>query len=135
MYRRRALSLFGATGSLQSCKDEVDAYNNIIDRGMAQIYFGDNPRNLVPTGLPLDMRLNPSGGIGYTDFKESNPEIFAAFPWETDVEDQEQNRAVDKNLRNAGFMKGAKYYHGCASLTPARDTYCCQRRIITQQYM
>ena len=111
------------------------AYTTNPQRGMAQIYFGDNPRNLVPTGLPLDMRLNPSGGIGYTDFKESNPEIFAAFPWETDVEDQEQNRAVDKNLRNAGYMKGAKYYHGCASLTPARDTYCCQRRIITQQYM
>ena len=111
------------------------AYTTNPQRGMAQIYFGDDPRNLVPTGLPLDMRLNPSGGIGYTDFKESNPEIFAAFPWETDVEDQEQNRAVDKNLRNAGYMKGAKYYHGCASLTPARDTYCCQRRIITQQYM
>ena len=111
------------------------AYTTNPQRGMAQIYFGDDPRNLVPTGLPLDMRLNPSGGIGYTDFKETHPEIFAAFPWETDVEDQEQNRAVDKNLRNAGYMKGAKYYHGCASLTPARDTYCCQRRIITQQYM
>ena len=111
------------------------AYTTNDRRGMAQIYFGDDPRNLVPTGLPLDMRINPSGGIGYTDFKETHPEIFAFFPWETDVEDQEQNRAVDKNLRNAGFMKGAKYYHGCASLTPARDTYCCQRRIITQQYM
>ncbi len=111
------------------------AYTTNDRRGMAQIYFGDDPRNLVPTGLPLDMRINPTGGIGYTDFKESYPEIFAFFPWETDVEDQEQNRAVDKNLRNAGFMKGAKYYHGCANLTPARDTYCCQRRIITQQYM
>ena len=38
MYRRRALSLFGATGSLQSCKDEVDAYNNIIDHGDEPAY-------------------------------------------------------------------------------------------------
>ena len=108
--------------------------NNAL-RGMAQVYFGDNPTNLPPTGLPYDLRVNPSGYAGFTDYKESNPEVFAVIPWETDKEDEDENRTIEKNLRNAGYLKGPQYYHGSANTTPARGNYACLRRIVTTQYM
>ena len=108
--------------------------NNTL-RGMAQIYFGDNPQNLAPTGLPIDLRVCARGGGDINDYKEELPDIFAVIPWETDVEDEEQNRTVEKNLRNAGYMKGPKYFHGHAWTYPARENNACLRRIITQQYM
>ena len=104
-------------------------------RGMAQIYFGDNPQNLAPTGLPIDLRVCARGGGDINDYKEELPDIFAVIPWEADVEDEEQNRTVEKNLRNAGYMKGPKYFHGHAWTYPARENNACLRRIITQQYM
>ena len=104
-------------------------------RGMAQIYFGDNPNNLTPTGLPIDLRICAFGGGSTDDYKETKPEIFAVIPWESDVEDEEQNRAVDKNLRNASYMKGPKYFHGHGWTIPAHENNACLRRIITQQYM
>ena len=108
--------------------------NNTL-RGMAQIYFGDNPQNLAPTGLPIDLRVCARGGGDINDYKEDLPDIFAVIPWETDVEDEEQNRTVEKNLRNAGYMKGPKYFHGHSWTYPARENNACLRRIITQQYM
>ena len=108
--------------------------NNTL-RGMAQIYFGDNPQNLAPTGLPIDLRVCARGGGDINDYKEELPDIFAVIPWETDVEDEEQNRTVEKNLRNAGYMKGPKYFHGHAWTYSARENNACLRRIITQQYM
>ncbi len=108
--------------------------NNTL-RGMAQIYFGDNPQNLAPTGLPIDLRVCARGGGDINDYKEELPDIFAVIPWEADVEDEEQNRTVEKNLRNAGYMKGPKYFHGHAWTYPARENNACLRRIITQQYM
>ncbi len=108
--------------------------NNTL-RGMAQIYFGDNPQNLAPTGLPIDLRVCARGGGDINDYKEDLPDIFAVIPWETDVEDEEQNRTVEKNLRNAGYMKGPKYFHGHAWTYSARENNACLRRIITQQYM
>ncbi len=108
--------------------------NNTL-RGMAQIYFGDNPQNLAPTGLPIDLRVCARGGGDINDYKEDLPDIFAVIPWETDVEDEEQNRTVEKNLRNAGYMKGPKYFHGHAWTYPARENNACLRRIITQRYM
>lgn len=108
--------------------------NNTL-RGMAQIYFGDNPQNLAPTGLPIDLRVCARGGGDINDYKEDLPDIFAVIPWESDVEDEEQNRTVEKNLRNAGYMKGPKYFHGHAWTYPARENNACLRRIITQQYM
>ena len=108
--------------------------NNTL-RGMAQIYFGDNPQNLAPTGLPIDLRVCARGGGDINDYKEELPDIFAVIPWEADVEDEEQNRTVEKNLRNASYMKGPKYFHGHAWTYPARENNACLRRIITQQYM
>ena len=104
-------------------------------RGMAQIYFGENPDNLPPTGLPIDLRVNPTGFAGFTNYKETHPEIYAVIPWELDTDDEDQNRTIEKNLRNAGYLKGPQYYDGCGTSTPARGNYGCLRRIITAQYM
>ncbi len=104
-------------------------------RGMAQIYFGENPDNLPPTGLPIDLRVNPTGFAGFTNYKETHPEIYAVIPWELDTDDEDQNRTIEKNLRNAGYLKGPQYYDGCGTSIPARGNYGCLRRIITAQYM
>lgn len=65
-------------------------------RGMAQIYIGDDPQNLVPVGLPFDMRQTAI----------NNPSI----PWVQDGDDETVNRENDKNMRNQGYMKGPKYF-------------------------
>ncbi len=104
-------------------------------RGMAQIYFGDNPNSLLPTGLPLDLRLTNTGYADFSDYKDSKPELYAVIPWETDVDDEETNRIVDKNLRNQGWMKGPQYYNGITNERQAREDNACLRRIITTQEM
>ena len=108
--------------------------NNTL-RGMAQVYFGENPNNLPPVGLPYDLRVNPSGYAGFTDYKESNPEVYAVIPWETDKDDEDENRTIEKNLRNAGYLKGPQYFNGYGNTTPARGNYACLRRIVTTQHM
>lgn len=66
-------------------------------RSMAQIYFGDAPDRLAPTGLPYDMRQTPSS---------TNSSI----PWIQDGDDQTTNRENDKNMRNHGYLKGPRYF-------------------------
>ena len=66
-------------------------------RGMAQIYFGENPDNLAPAGLPYDMRSS----MGPT-----NPYI----TWTADTDDPITNAENDKTLRNQGYLKGPLYF-------------------------
>ena len=69
--------------------------NNSV-RGMCQIYFGDSPNNLIPAGLPLDMRQNGKGNdnIG----------------WVIDGKDESVNAENDKNMRNRGWMKAPRSF-------------------------
>ena len=95
-------------------------------RGMAQIYFGDDPNRLVPVGLPYDMRLlaNPD-----------NP----AIPWIPDGDDPTINQENDKNLRNQGFLKAPMYFtystgqadQPMRHMNTGNGTYCALRKIIT----
>lgn len=92
-------------------------------RGMAQIYFGDNPDRLTPAGLPYDMRQTPSA---------SNP----AIPWVEDGDDPVVNQENDKNLRNQGYLKGPLYftYSTGRADQPIRNiggSYCAIRKILT----
>ncbi len=65
------------------------------NRGMAQVYFGENPNNLSPIGIPLDLRLANTLVTGWvSDDGLSADEI-------------EEN---DKAMRNNGYMKGPKYF-------------------------
>ena len=69
-------------------------------RGMVQLYFGDDPDNLMPAGLPYDMRAAP---------EETNPEI----PWIKDGDDWVTNFENDKFMKNQGYMKGPQYFTEC----------------------
>lgn len=91
-------------------------------RGMAQIYFGDDPDRLAPAGLPYDMRQTPG---------PTNPSI----PWVEDSDDETTNRENDKNLRNQGYLKGPMYftYSTGRADQPIRKmggTYCAIRKIL-----
>ena len=91
-------------------------------RGMAQIYFGDNPENLGPAGLPYDMRQTP--GANNT-----------AITWIADVDDASTNAENDKTLRNQGYLKGPLYftYSTGRADQPMRHiggTWCHVRKII-----
>ena len=65
----------------------VPTYDN---RGMAQLYLGKNKNNLIPIGLPLDLRLSPY-----------NPAIGC----DIDTEDEDHNDENDKAMRNHGYMR------------------------------
>lgn len=94
-------------------------------RGMAQIYFGDDPYQLEPAGLPCDMRQVAS---------ESNINC----PWIKDTDDEITNIENDKNMRNQGYMKAPRYYtRNSNSNNPdnLRDLNNAVRRIITTKYL
>lgn len=96
-------------------------------RGMAQIYFGDDPQRLSPVGLPYDMRQTVN---------ENNTEI----PWVEDSDDDEVNAENDKNMRNKGYLKGPNYFtitdgKGETPVRTRSGNVACVRRIITVSYM
>ena len=86
------------------------------NRGMAQIYLGDNPRNLPAIGIPIDLRSN--SGTTTT-----------ATGWVKDGNDDNANTENDKAMRNLGFMKGPRYFQQDASNT-GRNYENCLRKII-----
>ncbi len=97
-------------------------------RGMAQLYFADDPNQLTPVGLPFDMRLNAQ--------QDSN------IPWADDKEkDDDFNRETDKAMRNSGYMKAPLYFtvaspDGTHTLTDekmVRKNSAVLRRIITTE--
>ncbi len=62
------------------------------NRGVAQIYFGEDPNNLPVTGIPVDLTM---GG--------EDPRT----GWRADVaNDDDYNAETDKQMHSKGFMKG-----------------------------
>lgn len=62
------------------------------NRGVAQIYFGTDPRHLPVAGIPLDLTMTCSDPkVGWAD---------------DDPLDDDFNAEVDKRMRNNGYMKG-----------------------------
>lgn len=59
-------------------------------RGKVQIYFGTDPDNLQPVGLPIDFTLWPTDPL---------------IGWVEDTGDSETDRAIDKAMHNRGYMK------------------------------
>ena len=89
-------------------------------RGIAQIYFGSDPDRLPVAGIPFDFRSNTSAAnIGAV----------------ADTEDQDYNIEKDKQLRNNGYLKGAKAITSLGSAVSARDDIRCYRRIMVTQTM
>ncbi|MEG1738307.1 MAG: fasciclin domain-containing protein [Bacteroidaceae bacterium] len=81
---------------------------NINDqRGMAQIYFGENPKNLSAIGLPIDIRLQMKTTLT---------------GWVKDGEDPMINNENDKNLKNHGYLKSPMYF-GFSSTTGTTKSF------------
>ena len=87
------------------------------NRGMAQIYIGENPNNLPAIGIPLDLRMRDVTVTGWVADSELGL---------TNGDAIEEN---DKAMRNNGYMKGPKYFWDDASHS-GRDRHSCLRRII-----
>ena len=99
-------------------------------RGICQVYFGTDPTNPVPSGIPVDMALGGQKRNLNGTIYESN------VGWEPDTDDDDYNAEVDKRMRNNGFMKGPEYF----SETPGggdtgRTLEKATRRIIVRQHM
>lgn len=86
-------------------------YSTGDDRGIAQVYL-----NNEPCGIPISFR-NLDSNTG----------------WEPDTEDEEENKAIDKSMRNRGFMKAMDSY-GSES-EPFRIYSNDVRRILVRQYL
>lgn len=86
------------------------------DRGVVQIYFGEKD-NLQPMGLPIDFRVG--GG---------DPSI----GWVADVDNAEDNRAIDKAMHNRGFMKEMDSWNQ-GGATNLRTLSYKLRKILTTQ--
>ena len=90
-------------------------------RGMCQIYFGEDPKSLLPVGLPFDMRMSTTDdNVGW--FNDGNL-------------DEAAIQEKDKNMRNQGYMKGPKIFcisNGDAATT-ARDYQGHVRLIVTTE--
>lgn len=86
-------------------------YSTGDDRGIAQIYL-----NNEPCGIPVSFR-NFDSNTG----------------WEADTNDEEENKAMDKALRNRGFMKAMDSY---GSSSESFRTYNNDvRRILVKKFL
>ena len=81
------------------------------DRGIAQVYL-----NNEPCGIPISFR-NLDANVG----------------WEADTDDEEENKAIDKAMRNRGFMKAMDSYGSTSE--PFRTYNNDVRHILVKQYL
>ena len=93
------------------------------NRGIFQIYWGDDRNRLVPQGVPIDIRM---GGLYFHTPAGNLPNSMG---WEDDTEDDDYNATIDKNLRSHDYMKGPQI------IEDGRDWEATLRRIIVRQYM
>lgn len=100
--------------------------NNSGLRGMCQVYFGTNKKNLAIAGIPLDLRIGGASDL---------------LGWQADIKEgldkDELNAENDKQMRANGFMKAPKYYHVGIGITTdlARENQTTTRRIIVRDKM
>ena len=86
------------------------------ERGVVQFYL-----NNEPCGIPVDLRVYGS-----------DPRI----GWTEDTDDDEENIANDKAMRNHGYMKGMDSYKaGSGAATPLRANNWNLRRILDTRYL
>ena len=108
------------------------AISNVgVMRGIVQFYWGKDPDNLPPMGIPLDLRIGP------LEVRTAHVIYPSKMGWEPDTDDDDYNAEMDKFLRNNGFMKGAavQLAGGPGSGTNARVSEHNSRRIIIRQTM
>lgn len=99
------------------------------ERGMCQVYFGEEGTTLAPVDVPMDLRMPYASAGGQGGLATLN------VGWELSTDDQSYNEEIAKNLRNSGWIKGPRYYTTPTSNSMANDNAACNRKILTQQYM
>lgn len=101
-------------------------------RGIYQFYFGTNPDNLSPLGLPIDLR---QGIDNYLHTRNST--IWSNIGGVADTQDDYYNQTTDNELRENGFMKSCQQYcaGGPGASNMMRASNICLRRILGQQIM
>lgn len=96
-------------------------------RGIYQIYFGTDPDNLRPLGMPVDFR---QGGDNMLHTKSSN--VPSNIGYVADTGNDTYDQMHDNELRENGYMKGCMQYcagrPGISSMM--RSDKNCLRRIL-----
>lgn len=88
-------------------------------RGVVQVYFGEDPKGLLPMGIPIDFTLWPADPL---------------IGWVADTGDEETDRAIDKAMHNRGYMKDMdSWAQGGANILRAQPMKV--RKILTTQTM
>lgn len=95
--------------------------NSNNNRGMAQIYFGKNWRNLPAIGIPLDLR------------ESAIPTSTTGWKKDSEIGDEDAINEADKNMRNLGYMKAPKYMQIGGETGRDVDHRCLRKIIYTGQ--
>lgn len=99
------------------------------ERGMCQVYFGEEGQTLTPVDIPMDLRMSTAGANGTGGLTPLN------VGWEVESDDQEYNEQVNKNLRNNGWMKGPRYFKAASAGPMVYNNSSTVRKILTQEYL
>ena len=75
-------------------------------RGILQPYFGTDPDNLRPLGMPIDFRQS-----GDNMLHTSNGSMQSNIGYEFDTDDDVYDQRVDNELHENGYMKGCMQYY------------------------
>lgn len=91
------------------------------ERGVIQFYFGTDKTRLVPTGIPIDLRVNGN------DAKKTG--------WEADTHDDTYDAEVDKKMRNNNRMKGEEAVANGSGTARSAGNGHIYRYILVRQQM
>ena len=100
-------------------------------RGMCQVYWGPDKKNLPAVGIPFDMRM---GGL-QRHLTNSNQESIVGWVADADLADDEAKDEVDKKMRNNGFMKAPEHFCPTPGGGTARQQADVNRRILVSADM
>ena len=100
--------------------------------GIVQPYFGTDPDNLRPLGMPIDLRQ-----AGDNMLHTSNGNTTSNIGYEMDTNDDYYNQMRDNELRENRYMKGCNQYVAGApgGSTMMRNSNICLRLILGSQTM
>lgn len=103
-------------------------------RGICKVYFGTDPENLRPVGLPLDLRK----GLKYWYLNYESIESNIGYE-DDDPNDDLANRNTDMILKSQGYMKAPNSYYRVGSSKTMRSevssSYSIGRRVLGKYYL
>lgn len=104
------------------------------NRGICKVYFGTDPENLRPIGLPLDMRR----GLMYWNLGSGIVESNIGYE-DDDPNDDLANRHTDMLLKSQGYMKAPNSYYKVGNSITMRSEvstyYSIGRRVLCKYHL